>query len=208
MSRLVKEKVVEKYQARFREVADAAVVNTNGVGVRAMTALRRSLRTKGIRAMRVQNRLCRRALEATPLAPASGLLHGPSTLVWGADSIVTIAKALTAEAKTVTKLEIRGGISAGQVLTKEDIETLSKMPSREELIGRVAGQAMSPAARVASLLVSAGGRLASQVREIENPPPPPEAAPAEVAAPGNPTETPAAAEAKPAAPEAPAAPSA
>jgi len=200
MSRLVKEKVVEKYQARFREVADAAVVNTNGVGVRAMTALRRSLRTKGIRAMRVQNRLCRRALEATPLAPASGLLHGPSTLVWGADSIVTIAKALTAEAKTVTKLEIRGGISAGQVLTKEDIETLSKMPSREELIGRVAGQAMSPAARVASLLVSAGGRLASQVREVEKKAtaevPAEGAAPA--AAEAAPPETPAAPEAKPA----------
>ena len=183
MSRLVKEKVVEKYQARFREVADAAVVNTNGVGVRAMTTLRHALRTKGIRAMRVQNRLCRRALEATPLAPASGLLHGPSTLVWGADGIVTIAKALTAEAKTVTKLEIRGGVSAGQVLTKEDIETLSKMPGREELIGRLAGQARSPAARVASLLLSVGGRLASQVREVEKKAPPPAEAPAAEALP-------------------------
>jgi large subunit ribosomal protein L10 len=214
MSRLIKEKIVEKYQARFREVADVAVVGTNGVGVQALTALRRSLRSKGIRALRVQNRLCRRALETTPLAPASSLLHGPSTLIWGADSIVTIAKALSAEAKTVTKLEIRGGVSAGQVLSKEDIETLSKMPSREELLGLIVGRAMGQGARVASLVMSAGGRLVSQVREVEKKAPPPEAAPAEAladkppVAPGAAPETPAAPEAKPAAPEAPAAPSA
>jgi large subunit ribosomal protein L10 len=200
MSRFIKEKMVERYQARFRDVQDVAVVSTQGVGVLQMTALRSSLRAHGMRAMVVHNRIGKRALADIGLTGLKDLLRGPSTLIWGADNVVDLAKALTAEAKTVTKLEIRGGISAGQVLTKEDIETLSKMPSREELIGRVAGQAMSPAARVASLLVSAGGRLASQVREVEK-----KAAaevPAEGAAPvaaeAAPPETPAAPEAKPA----------
>ena len=164
MSRMIKEKMVERYQTRFRDVADAAVVSVQGVDVLHLTALRGTLRAKGIRALTVQNRICRRALESTPLAAAATLLHGPSTLVWGSDGIVSIAKALTAEAKAVKALQIRGGVSAGQVLSQADMETLSKMPSREELIGRVAGQAMGPAARVAAMVASAGGRCGPDPR--------------------------------------------
>jgi large subunit ribosomal protein L10 len=191
MSRMIKEKMVEKYQTKFRDVADVAVVSMQGVDVLKLTALRGTLRAKGIRAMTVQNRICRRALEATPLSSIGPLLRGPSTVVWGSDSIVGLAKALTAEAKTTAKMEIRGGVSGGQVLSKTDIEALSKMPSREELLGQVVGRAMGPAARVASMLTSSAAGVVSQVREIEK------KAPAE----------PAAAEAAPAAPEAPAAPS-
>jgi large subunit ribosomal protein L10 len=195
MSRFIKEKMVEKYQTRFRDVADVAVVSTQGVDVLQLTRLRGTLRAKGIRAMTVQNRICRRALEATPLASIGSLLRGPSTVIWGADGIVGIAKALTAESKTVAKMVIRGGVTAGQVLSKADIEVLSKMPSREELIGMVAGQALSPASRVASQLTASAAGVVSQIREVEK------KAPAEpVAA--------AAAEAAPAAPDAPAAPTA
>jgi large subunit ribosomal protein L10 len=195
MSRLIKEKMVERYQTRFRDVADVAVVSTQGVDVLRMTALRGSLRAKGIRAMTVQNRICRRALAETGLAPIAGLLRGPSTLVWGAPTIVDLAKALTAEAKTAPKMQIRGGVSDGQVLTDKDMETLSKMPSREALMGRVAAIALSAGGRVASQIRSAGGRLVSQVREIVKNAPP---ASAEATA-GEPAEAPpAAAEAAPA----------
>ena len=172
MSRLIKEKMVERYQARFRDVADVAVVTTQGVDVQRMTALRGSLRAKGIRAMTVQNRICRRALAETGLAPLAGLLRGPSTLVWGAPTIVDLAKALTAEAKTAPKMQIRGGVSGGQVLTDKDMEALSRMPSREELIGRVVAIVLGAAGRVAGQIRAMGGRLVSQIREVEKKAPP------------------------------------
>ena len=172
MSRLIKEKMVERYQARFRDVADVAVVTTQGVDVQRMTALRGSLRAKGIRAMTVQNRICRRALAETGLAPLAGLLRGPSTLVWGAPTIVDLAKALTAEAKTAPKMQIRGGVSGGQVLTDKDMEALSRMPSREELIGRVVAIVLGAAGRVAGQIRAMGGWLVSQIREVEKKAPP------------------------------------
>jgi large subunit ribosomal protein L10 len=172
MSRLVKEKMVERYQSRFRDVADAAVVSTKGVDVLRMTALRGSLRAKGIRAMTVQNRICRRALAETGLAPLSGLLRGPSTLVWGAPTIVELAKALTAEAKTVTQMQIRGGVSGGQVLSDKDMEALSRMPGREELMGRIVATALGAGGRVAGQILAMGGRIVSQIREVEKKAPP------------------------------------
>jgi ribosomal protein L10 len=143
--------------------------------------------------MVVQNRICRRALAETGLAPLGQLLHGPSTVVWGGSNIVDLAKALTAEDKAVVKMEIRGGVTSGQVLSKEDIEALSKLPSREELLGMAIGKALGAAGRVVSQIRSAGGRVVAQVREVEKKATPAEAAPAAVEA------APAAAEAAPAA---------
>ncbi|MCX5682582.1 MAG: 50S ribosomal protein L10 [Planctomycetota bacterium] len=209
MSRFIKEKMVERYQARFRDVQDVAVVSTQGVGVLQMTALRSSLRAHGMRAMVVHNRIGKRALADIGMTGLKDLLRGPSTLVWGADNVVDLAKALTAEAKKLPKMKIRGGLSSGQVLSEKDIETLSKMPSREELMGRVVGTAMGAGGRVLNQVRRAGAALVSQVREYEKkaPPDPSTAAPAAEAAPAGDAPAAPAAEA-PAAEPPPAAPQA
>ena len=199
MSRLIKEKMVERYQSRFRDVTDVAVVSTQGVDVLKMTALRSTLRAKGIRAMVVHNRIGRRALAEVGLEGLKDLLHGPSTLVWGGESIVDIAKALAAEARTLAALKIRGGVSAGQVLTDKDFEVLSQLPGRLELIGRAVAVAMGAGARVAAQIKAPGGRIVSQVREYEKKTSAAEAAAAQAAAPD-------AAAAAPAAPASEAAP--
>ena len=195
MSRPIKEKMVERYQTRFRDVRDVAVVSTQGVDVLRLTAFRTALRARGMRAMVVHNRIGKRALAGVGLAALKDLLRGPTTLIWGGDSVVDLAKTLTAEAKKLPKMKIRGGVSAGQVLSEKDIEALSKMPSREELMGRVVATAMGAAGRVVSQILAAGGGLVSQIREYEKkaPPDPSAAAPAAEAAPaGEPPAAPAA----------------
>jgi large subunit ribosomal protein L10 len=203
MSRFIKEKMVERYQTRFRDVQDVAVISTKGVDVLQMTALRSALRASGMRAMVVHNRIGKRALADIGLAGLKDLLRGPSTLVWGGDSVVDLAKVLAAAAKKLPVMKIRGGVSSGQVLSEKDIEVLSQLPSREELMGRVVATAMGAAGRVVSQIRGAGGMLVSQIREYEKkaPPDPSEASPAAPAG-----ETPAAetskAEEPPAAPQA------
>jgi len=192
MSRLIKEKMVERYQSRFRDVTDVAVVSTQGVDVLRMTALRSTLRAKGIRAMVVHNRIGRRALAGVGLEGLKDLLHGPSTLVWGGESIVDIAKVLAAQAKTLAALKIRGGVSAGQVLTDKDLEVLSQLPGRLELIGRAVAMAIGAGARVAAQVKASGGRIVSQVREYEKKASAAEAAAAEAAPPDEAAAAPAA----------------
>jgi large subunit ribosomal protein L10 len=120
------------------------------------------------------------------------LLHGPSTLVWGGESIVDIAKVLAAQAKTLAALKIRGGVSAGQVLTDKDLEVLSQLPGRLELIGRAVGMAIGAGARVAAQIKAPGGRIVSQVREYEKKASAAEAAAAEAAPPDEAAAAPAA----------------
>jgi len=166
MSRLIKEKMVHEYGERFRDVSAVAVINVQGVDVKRMMTFRGALRERGIQAMWIHNRLGRRAFAAGTLKGIDALLDGPSTILWGGESIVDIAKVLKDEAKTLTELEIRGGLSDGEVLSSEQIRALSELPGREELIGLVVGKAIGQAARVAAAVMAMGGRLVAQIREI------------------------------------------
>jgi large subunit ribosomal protein L10 len=185
MSRLIKERIVEQYGTKFRGVSDVAVVSVQGVGVVRMTALRSALRAKGIRAMTVHNRLGMRALTSAGVVGLDPLLKGPSTLIWGGDGIVDIAKVLADQSKTLKQLQIRGGVTAGQLLSKADFEALSKMPSRQELIGQVIGRATGAAGRVVGQVGAMGGKVVSQVRELEKKLAEAEKAAAPVAAPAD-----------------------
>ena len=162
----MKEMIVAEYEKRFRDVSEMAVVGTSGIDVVRMTVLRHTLRAKGIQAMVVKNRLCRRALGALGLEGATALLRGPSALVWGGSGLVEIAKTIVQEAKTLTELQIRGGYSAGQVLSGAELDALAKLPGREELIAQVIGKVLGQAGRVVALATAPAGRLLGQVREL------------------------------------------
>jgi large subunit ribosomal protein L10 len=167
MSRPIKEVIVAEYEKRFRNVSEMAVIGTERIGVGRITVLRDTLRAKGIRAMVVRNRLCRRALGALGLEAATVLLQGPSALVWGGSGLVEIAKALVEEAKTLTELQIRGGYSAGQVLSGADLDALARLPGRDELIAQVIGKVLGQAGRVVALATAPAGRLLGQMRELQ-----------------------------------------
>jgi len=178
----MKERMIAEYERRFRDVSDLAVVGTSGIDVGRMTALRDVLRAKGIQAMVVKNRLCRQALGTVGLKGATALVRGPSALVWGGSGLVEIAKTIVQEAKTLTELEIRGGYSAGQVLSGSDLDALARLPGREELIAQVIGKVLGQAGRVVALAMAPAGRLLGQVRELQDragPAAEPESRPAE-----------------------------
>ena len=163
----MKEVIVAEYERRFRDVSEMAVVGTSGIDVGRMTVLRDTLRAKGIQAMVVKNRLCRRALGTLGLEGATALVRGPSALVWGGDSIVEIAKTIIQEARTLTELQIRGGYSAGRVLSGADLDALARLPGREELLAQVIGKVLGQAGRVVALATAPAGRLLGQVREVQ-----------------------------------------
>ncbi len=167
MSRFIKEKMVEQYGERFRDVSAVAVISTQGVDAIRMAAFRSTLRGRGIQAMRIHNRLGGRAFAAGDLAGIEALFDGPSTVVWGGDSIVDIAKVLKDEAARLVELQIRGGMSDGEFFSQKQLQVLSALPGREELIGMAVGMAIGQASRVVAAAMSVAGQLLGQIREIE-----------------------------------------
>ena len=68
--------------------------------------------------------------------------------VWGGDGVAELAKEISTQVKTLKKPEIKGGAVDGVVIGPDQVEDITKLPSREALIGRVVALALAPAQRV------------------------------------------------------------
>jgi ribosomal protein L10 len=167
MSKLVKDLVTQELKRELDGVQELILVNVVGLSANRTTALRRSLREKNIRLLVVKNSLARRATEGTVLAPAFEGSEGTLAMVWGASDMVALAKVVVRLAgdKEYEAFRARGGVMDGARLAPEEVERISKWPSREEQLGILLGQILSPGARLASQLTAAGGALASQIKQ-------------------------------------------
>ena len=70
---------------------------------------------------------------------------------WGGDGPAELAKEIFDQVKKLKKPAIKGGAVDGMVITPEQVEDITKLPSREALIGRVVGLALAPVHRVLNL---------------------------------------------------------
>lgn len=166
MSKFVKKLEMEQLERDFGDITDMVVVNVIGLNASESHSLRMDLRKKGISLRVVRNSLAQRVLGEKGLRGLDGILSGASAIAWGGAGIVELAKEITDWAKKVQKLQIKGGCIAGQALDPQGVEQVSKMPSREELLGRIANLIASPGGNLIRLMNSPGGALASQIKQI------------------------------------------
>ena len=166
MSKLVKKMMNDDLRQSLAGVSDVLVVSVNGLDGIQSNAMRLALRQKNVRVQVVKNSLAKRILDDLGLASATQFLDGPSAVAWGSPSIVELAKDITEWAGKLKKLKIKGGATSGRSLTPEQVTALSKLPAREELLGRIVMLALSPAARVAGLINAPAGRIAGQLKTM------------------------------------------
>lgn len=132
-----KKEVVERLAKEFKESEISILVNYKGINVLKMTELRALLRKEGIQIEVVKNSLMERASEGTDAALMKDFFKGPNALILSKKDPVAPAKILINFAKDNEKLEIKVGALAGKLLNPEEIKQLAKLPSKEELLGKL-----------------------------------------------------------------------
>jgi large subunit ribosomal protein L10 len=165
MSKPVKDLISNEYASRYSNLANACVVSVIGLDAISTNKLRGELRSKQISLHVVKNSLARRAFSGSPLAPLAGTLEGPCALVVGGESIIDVAKALVEMKKKFPGLELKQGILEGDPELL-DVERLSQMKSRGDLLAEVAMLIASPGRRLAGCIGGPGGRLAGCFKAI------------------------------------------
>jgi len=165
MSKYLKNLMTEELKTRLAGVDDALVVNVIGMGVNATVELRKELREKNIQLIVVKNSLARRATEGTALAPAFEGSEGTQAVIWGCEDVVSLAKEVTRLAKQgkYQPFGAQGGVMDGARLSAEEVDAVSKWPSRQEQLSLLIGQILAPGATLSAQLIGPGGLLASQV---------------------------------------------
>lgn len=118
-----------------------------GLTVADIQELRRTAREAGVTIKVVKNRLVRVALEAidTYKDTDTSALTGQLLYATSSEDEIAPAKVLDAFAKTHPALVIAGGFSGeGLALSADDVKALAGLPSKDQLIGQVVAQLLSP----------------------------------------------------------------
>lgn len=167
MSKYVKDLLTNEIRRRLTGVENALMVSISGLSANDNYEMRKSLRAKKISLMVVKNSLARRATEGTVISKGFEGLEGHTAVLFGDVDIVSVAKEIIriTKEKKYSSVKPKGGVIDGQKIAAEEIEVVSKWPTREEQLSILVGQILSPGAMLASQLNSVGGALASQIKQ-------------------------------------------
>jgi large subunit ribosomal protein L10 len=163
MSKYVKELMMDQLRSDLGENRSLLVLDLKDLDAIAEHQFRRDLRKKSIRLRVLKNSLARRVFTDLGLNGLSKYLDGPSAIAWGGEGITELAKEVSAKVKTLKKPEIKGGAVEGAVVGPEQVSDITRLPSKEVLIGQVIGLLLGPARQVLSLLQSPSSTLVGQL---------------------------------------------
>jgi large subunit ribosomal protein L10 len=159
MDRSEKEQLVASLRQGLSESNLVIVAQQKGLTVAEVSDLRRQVRDAGAHYKVAKNTLARLAVADTPHEALKDLLSGPTALAYSKDPIAA-AKVTVKFASNNDNFKVIGGILDGKTLTAKDIETLSKLPSLDELRGKIIGIITTPATRMAGIMQAPAGQLA------------------------------------------------
>ncbi|MBQ3048171.1 MAG: 50S ribosomal protein L10 [Clostridia bacterium] len=147
-----KKKIVEEIKNNYNNAKSVIFVNYKGINVEEDTKLRKSFRENGVVYKIYKNRLIKIALDELGIKDYDAkCLDGTTAVAFGNDE-VGAATILYKAIKDFNKLEAKFGIVNGEVVDTAQIESLSKIPSKEVLIAMLLGMLNAPVAALARTL--------------------------------------------------------
>jgi|SaaInl4_135m_RNA_FD_contig_71_847145_length_4999_multi_4_in_0_out_0_2 large subunit ribosomal protein L10 len=136
-----KEQDISALEKRISDSTIAIATDYTGLSVTDMTALRRSLRGQGVDFRVVKNTLTYRAAESAGKPELKDVVQGPTGVAFGYGEVTESAKALTEFIReTRSALKVRGAVMGNRLLNPAEVEALGKLPSKDVLIAKLAGQ--------------------------------------------------------------------
>ncbi len=152
MGREGKETTVKDLAARLRKAETAIITNYRGLKVEEINGLRRRLREAGAEYLVVKNTLTRLAAKESQLEELDQFLQGPTAFALASGDPISLAKVLTNFSERHQALQIKGGIFGREVLNPDQVKLWATLPSRGELLTRVAVSIKSPLSNLANIL--------------------------------------------------------
>ena len=128
------------------------IADYRGLTVDALQGFRARLRPLDSEFRIAKNTLTRIAAEQVGIEGLEPELEGPTAILFAYGDVVAPAKAISDFARSSRILQVRAGVMNNQVITSADIEAISSLPPREELLGKLVGLLASPLTRIAGVL--------------------------------------------------------
>lgn len=141
MTRTEKAEFISSLTEEFKASDGLIVCDYKGLNTKAIEALRNASRPEAINVKVIKNTLASIAMKNAGL---EGLdLKESNIFIWGQDQLA-VTKVVANFAKSNPNFVIKTGFAGGEIVDAAKVEALSKMPSRNELIGMLLSTWMAP----------------------------------------------------------------
>jgi large subunit ribosomal protein L10 len=162
-----KKEIVADLKETLSESSLALVIDYQGLTVAQITDLRRKLRPSGTVCKVTKNTLMGIAIEGDEnWQPLSELLKGSSAFLLVKEDFSSAIKAYQEFQKATKKTELRGGVMEGRLLKEADVKALGDLPSKEQLMGQIAGAINAVATKLAVGINEVPSSLARAIQAV------------------------------------------
>lgn len=159
MNRTQKAELVDTLHQTFSDATVVVVTHQVGLTVDEVNDLRGKMRAAGASYKVTKNRLARLALKGTQYENLTDSFTGPTAISTSSDPVAA-AKVAVEFANKNDKLTVMGGALGEKMLDADGVKALAKLPSLDELRGKLVGLIQAPATKVAGVLQAPAGQLA------------------------------------------------
>lgn len=134
-----KKKAVDEIAARIEKADVVLLTDYRGITVSDVTILRKELLEVGAEYTVTKNNIIKRALNQLGITELDEKLVGPTALITCEGDYLQTAKKIYKFSKDNDFYKIKGGMIEKEVKSTEEITIIAQLPSKEELLGQLAG---------------------------------------------------------------------
>jgi large subunit ribosomal protein L10 len=168
MNRDQKAAAIAEIAAHIDKSQAILAVDYRGISVPQVAELRANLRSADATFKVVKNSLTERAADEAGVATLKDFLTGPTALTFIRGDVATAAKAIADYSRTIQLLPFKGGLMGGAALDVDQLQALSRLPSREVLYGQLVGVVASPVSGLVRTLSALLGGLAVALGQVRD----------------------------------------
>jgi large subunit ribosomal protein L10 len=166
MNREQKAATIDALAEQLASAQAVIAVDYRGIDVATTVELRGKLRECQTTFRVVKNSLTERAAAQAQIDGLNAVLAGPTALAFVEGDPALAAKAIAERARATQLLPFKGGLLSGRMLSAEELQSLSRLPAREVLYGRLVGVVASPLNGLARTLNALIGGLAIALGQV------------------------------------------
>lgn len=140
----VKKQIVLEIKEKMEKAQGMVFYDYRGLTVAEVSDLRNKFREAGVEYRVLKNAMLKRAADMIDLGELDEHLVGPTAVAFGFDDPIAPAKVLVEYTKKLKKTRIKTGVLDGRIIDVSEIISLAELPSREQLLGMLAGTLNAP----------------------------------------------------------------
>lgn len=165
-----KDELVQSYVETLNNTSGFIIIQFAGMPTPIINELRAKIRESNGQYAVTKNTLLTKALQEVGWPVPDDYLKGPTAIAFGMDNLPGVAKAVLEYLGTqdAERIKVKGGVMGTNIFDAQRVDTISKLPTLDEMRAQIAGLVVAPATGLVSLLQAANSQLVNVLQAYED----------------------------------------